>query len=273
MYTAATQPASTIRSSIRTAEWTGPTAEVGRGWTQANLLAVPAHAALAFATFCRRNARACPLLDVTDPGDPCPPLAAAGADLRTDLPRYRVYRDGALVTETTSVERLWRDDLVAFLLGCSFTFEQALIDAGIRLRHIDEGANVAMYRTAVPCRPSGPFRGNVVISMRPIPRERVDEVVSICSSFAAAHGAPIAVGDPARLGIADLSRPDFGDAVAILPDEEPVFWACGVTAAEAARNAELDLFIAHAPGHMFITDWPYEVVRDEGFLVGDGFGT
>jgi uncharacterized protein YcsI (UPF0317 family) len=257
------------RSTIRSGEMSGPTAKVGLGWLQANLLILPADAALAFAAFSARNRRACPVLDMTDPGDPHPALAAPGADLRTDLPRYRVYERGALVAEPTSIERWWRDDLVAFLLGCSFTFDQALVDHGIPLRHIAEGTNVAMYTTNLPTVPAGPVGGPLVVSMRPIARNRIDDVAAICARFPLAHGAPIAVGSPERLGIKNLANPDFGDAVAVRDNEEPVFWACGVTAELAARSSGVDLVITHSPGHMFITDWPAEVARDRGVFVGD----
>jgi uncharacterized protein YcsI (UPF0317 family) len=201
---------SALRDSIRTGEFSGQTAGFGLGWVQANMLVVPARTALAFATFYKRNPRPCPVLDVTDPGDPRPLLAAPDADLRTDVPRYRVYLRGELVDEPTSIERWWRDDLVAFLLGCSFTFEQALVDAGVPLRHIDEGKNVAMYMTDIPTVPSGPFHGPLVVSMRPVSRERIAETAGICSQFQAAHAEPIAVGDPAALGIPSLAAPDFG---------------------------------------------------------------
>jgi uncharacterized protein YcsI (UPF0317 family) len=257
------------RRRIRAGEFVGPTAEIGLGWLQANLLIIPAASALAFSAFCTRNRRACPVLDTTDPGDPRPLLAASDADLRTDLPRYRVYEHGELVAEPTSIEQWWRDDLVAFLLGCSFTFDQALVDHGISLRHIEQGKNVAMYVTGESCIPAGPVGGPLVVSMRPIARSMVDDVSAICASFPLAHGAPIAAGSPERLGISDLDRPDFGDAVDIRDDEEPVFWACGVTAELAARSAGVDLFITHSPGHMFITDWPAEVARTRGALVGD----
>lgn len=259
-----------LRAEIRAGRFAELTAAAGAGYVQANLLVLPAEHALAFAAFCRRNPRACPLLDVTDPGDPHPPLAAAGADLRTDLPRYRVYRRGELVDEPASIEGLWRDDSVAFLLGCSFSFEQALVDAGVRLWHLEQGRNVAMYRTSLPCRPAGPFRGSVVVSMRPVRSDRVELVREICAGYPLAHGAPVAVGDPGGLGIADLGRPDFGDAAELEPGEVPVFWACGVTSQAAALSARLELVIAHAPGHMFVTDWPHEAARGRGLLLGDG---
>jgi uncharacterized protein YcsI (UPF0317 family) len=261
-------PAS-LRSRIRSGELSGPTAAVGLGWVQANLLVVPAEAALAFSTFCKRNPRACPVLDMTDPGDPHPLLAAPEADLRTDLPRYRVYVRGELVEEPPSIERWWRDDLVAFLLGCSFTFEQALVDAGVRLRHVDEGRNVAMYVTQVPCIPAGPFQGQLVVSMRPIARERIAEAVAISSAFPLSHGGPVAVGAAADLGISTLAAPDFGDPIEIREDEEPTYWACGVTAEVAARSAGLDLVITHAPGHMFVTDWDATAPEGRSALVGD----
>ena len=248
--------AADIRRSIRAGDWTGPTTAIGYGWVQANVVIVPARVAPAFARFCRENARACPVLDVTDPGDPHPRGAAASADLRTDLPRYHVYREGELVDTPTSIASHWRPDLVSFLLGCSFTFEHALVEAGIRLKHVEKRANVAMFRTGIGCIPADPFEGNLVVSMRPIERDRVEDVFAICSHFPSAHGAPLACGDPAALGIRDVSHPDFGDAVAVAEDEEPVFWACGVTAEVAAAAAQLDLFITHAPGQMLVTDSP-----------------
>ncbi len=250
-------PAS-IRQLIRAEGWTGPTAALGRGWVQANLVIVPRATARAFATFCFLNPRPCPLLDITDPGVPSPMRAAPAADLRTDLPRYRVYRRGELIDEPTSIVQYWNDELVGFLIGCSFTFEQALLDAGIRLKHLEAGRNVAMYRTSIPTKPSGPFGGELVVSMRPVPSEQVARVMSVCSRYIAAHGAPITTGDPARLGVRDIDCPDFGDPISIDQGEEPMFWACGVTAELAVASANLDLCITHAPGHMFITDWPGE---------------
>jgi uncharacterized protein YcsI (UPF0317 family) len=185
-----------------------------------------------------------------------PRLAAPEADLRTDLPRYRVYRDGELVDEPISIERYWSDDLVAFLLGCSFTFEHGLREAGIPLRHVSCGCNVAMYRTNVACRPAGIFRGPLVVSMRPIPAHLVATAVQISGRFPAVHGAPVHVGAPEALGIRDLDRPDWGDPMPLGAGETPVFWACGVTPQAVAMEARPPLMITHAPGHMFLTDIP-----------------
>jgi len=261
--------AATLRSQIRAGAFSEPTASFGKHWVQANMVILPASSALAFATFCNRNRRACPLLDITDAGDPRPALAAPSADLRTDLPRYRVYEQGTLVAEPRSVEQWWRDDLVGFLLGCSFTFDQALVDSGIPLRHMEEQRNVAMYVTSRQCVPAGDISGPLVVSMRPIARDRIAEVTAICNGFPLTHGAPIASGSGEPLGISDLAKPDFGDPVEIRDGEEPVFWACGVTAELAARASGADLVITHSPGHMFITDWPAAAARELGALVGD----
>lgn len=248
--------AAELRAAIRAGRWTGATAGLARGYVQANVVIVPADDAADFAEFCRLNRRACPLLEQTPPGDPKPKQCAASADLRTDVPRYRVFRDGTqLPGEPTDVRNLWRDDLVGFLLGCSFTFENALVNAGINVRHLDEGRNVSMYRTKHVCRPAGRFAGNLVVSMRPFPSKLVEQVQAITSLYPTQHGAPIHVGDPAELGIADLARPDFGDTVTIRPEDVPVFWACGVTPQLALLEAGCELAITHSPGCMFVTDW------------------
>jgi uncharacterized protein YcsI (UPF0317 family) len=209
-----------------------------------------------------RNPKPCPVLDVTEPGSPVPRMAAPAADLRTDLPKYRIYRRGELVEETTDIRSHWAEDLVAFLLGCSFTFEQALLANGIPVRHIEENCNVPMYRTSIPCVPAGRFKGPMVVSMRPIPEKQVVRAVQVTSRFPAVHGAPVQIGNPEAIGIRDLSRPDFGDPVTIREGEVPVFWACGVTPQAVAMEVKPDLMITHAPGHMFITD-----LRDEQFGV------
>ena len=244
------------RALMRAGEWTKPTAGIAAGFAQANLVVLPCEQAYDFLLFCVRNPKPCPLLDVTDVGSPVPRLAAPEADLRTDLPRYRVYRDGVLVDEPTSLDGYWRDDLVAFLLGCSFTFDHALREAGVPLRHLDRGCNVAMYRTSVPCRPSGSFQGPLVVSMRPIPAPLVATAVTVTARFPSVHGAPLHVGDPAGLGIRDLAEPDWGDPCPVEPGEVPVYWACGVTPQAVAMEARPPLMITHAPGHMFVTDIP-----------------
>jgi uncharacterized protein YcsI (UPF0317 family) len=221
---------------------------------QANLVVVPAAQAADFHRFCDRNPAPCPLLDVTAPGDPVPRTAAPGADLRTDVPRYRIFRHGRLAEERPDARRIWRDDLVAFLLGCSFTFEEALQDAGIPVRHLQRRSNVSMYITNRECAPAGPFAGPMVVSMRPFAAADVPRVVEITARYPFAHGAPLHIGDPSALGIRDLAHPDFGDVVPIARGEVPVFWACGVTPQAVAARAALPLMITHVPGHMFLTD-------------------
>ena len=193
---------------------------------------------------------------MTDPGNPEPAGVAPGADLRTDVPRYRIYREGKLEAEVTDIVTEWREDFVAFLLGCSFTFEQALLQAGVPLRHLEENRIVPMWRTSLACRPAGIFRGPMVGSMRPVPAPLIPRAVTVTARYPMAHGTPVHIGDPARIGIADVRTPDWGEAVTILPGEEPVFWACGVTPQAVALEARPPLVITHAPGHMFVTDLP-----------------
>src|SRR5437016_561803 len=243
-----------LRRMARAGELTGPTAGLALGFVQANLVVVPKDLAFDFLLFCQRNPKPCPLLDVTEPGSPEPKLVAAGADVRTDVPRYRVYRNGELIEEPADLLSWWRDDLVSFLLGCSFTFENALLQAGIPVRHVEAGCNVPMYRTNQMCRPAGAFHGPMVVSMRPLTPAHAVEAVRICARFPRAHGTPIHFGDPAVLGIRDLNKPDFGDAVEIRPGEVPVFWACGVTPQAVAMSARPPLLLTHKPGHMFVTD-------------------
>ena len=238
-----------------------PTSGLAPGMAQANLIALPRDWAWDMLLYAQRNPKPCPVLDVSDPGDPVTVLAP-DADLRTDLPRYRVWRHGELVREVADATDFWRDDLVAFLIGCSFTFEAPLLAAGIDVRHISAGCNVPMYRTNQDCRPAGRLRGELVVSMRPVPAGRVADAVRISGRFLAVHGAPVHIGDPAALGIADLNRPDFGDPVDVRDGELPVFWACGVTPQAAVMASAVPYAVTHAPGHMFVTDVPdtrYEV--------------
>ncbi|GAA4570231.1 putative hydro-lyase [Planotetraspora kaengkrachanensis] len=237
-----------------------PTSGWAAGWTQANLIALPRDRAYDFLVFAQRNPRSCPVLDVTEPGETAASIFAG--DLRTDLPAYRVYRNGEQVAEVADVSSHWRDDLVCFLIGCSFTFEAALLEAGVPVRHIEAGTNVPMYLTDRPCRPAGELAGPLVVSMRPVPAELVSAAVRITSRYPAVHGAPVHVGDPAVLGIADLDRPDFGDAVEVRAGELPVFWACGVTPQAAVMRSRPPFAIGHAPGHMAITD-----ARDSAYAV------
>ncbi len=229
-----------------------PTAGWCPGYTQANLVVVPQELAYDMLLFAQRNPKPCPVLDVSDPGATSTPLFRG--DLRTDLPAYRVYVDGEAAGDVTDVTGHWRDDLVAFLIGCSFTFEDALLAVGVPVRHVEQGRNVPMYRTDRPCRPAGSLAGPLVVSMRPVPAELVPTAVRVTARYPAVHGAPVHVGDPAALGIADLDRPDYGDPVEVRPGELPVFWACGVTPQAAVAASRPPLAITHAPGHMAITD-------------------
>jgi uncharacterized protein YcsI (UPF0317 family) len=248
------QTAAGARARIRVGGWTGPTAGLAPGYVQANLVVLPGNDAESFERYCRANPRALPLLDVTEPGSASPGRTAPDADIRLDLPRYRVYRNGRLDEEATDIMTLWHADFVAFLIGCSFTFDAMLQSNGIAMRHVDLGCNVPMYVTDRETAPVPPFSGPLVVSMRPIRREDIDRVSEATRSLAQFHGEPIHVGSPELLGISDLQKPDYGDPVPIHQDEVPVFWACGVTAQAAAEHARIRLMITHAPGHMFITD-------------------
>jgi uncharacterized protein YcsI (UPF0317 family) len=247
-----------IRQLCRSRKLTGPTAHVGRGLLQANLVVLPVRYADDFHAFCRKNAQPLPLLEMTQPGSSQLTQLASDADLRTDLPRYRVYRDGQIVDEPTDVSNYWRPDLVSFLLGCSFTFDHLLCKAGIPVRHIEEAKNVSMYRTNRRCDPAGVFHADLVVSMRPIRSDFVEKAISLTAQNPLAHGAPVHVGDPKAIGIADLARPDFGDPVMIHPNEQPVFWACGVTSHVAILESRPDFAITHSPGCMFVSDRPAE---------------
>jgi uncharacterized protein YcsI (UPF0317 family) len=245
-----------IRQDIRNGKLEGITAGLGQNYVQANLAVLPRDQAYDFLLFCQRNPRPCPLLEVTDVGSPEPVGVAPGADLRTDIPRYRIYKHGELADEVTDATPYWRDDLVAFLLGCSFTFEWALLDAGIRLWHVEHGKNVAMWRTSTQCRPAGAFHGPMVVSMRPIATAQLAKAVTASARFPGAHGAPVHVGDPDAIGIADITRPDWGDPQEFGRGDVPVFWACGVTPQAVALASKPPFMITHSPGHMFITDLP-----------------
>ena len=244
-----------FRAGLRTT-----TAGWCRGWTQANLIAVPSDLAYDMLLFAQRNPKACPVLDVGDAGSVSTPLMTG--DLRTDVPAYRVFENGELVDEPDDVRAAWREDLVAFLIGCSFTFEAALLDAGLPVRHLEQGVNVPMYVTSVPSRPAGRLAGPLVVSMRPFRAEDVAEAVTVTSRYPAVHGSPVHVGDPKAIGITDLDRPDFGEAVEMRADEVPVFWACGVTPQAAVVASRPAFAIGHAPGYMVVTD-----ARDTDYLV------
>jgi uncharacterized protein YcsI (UPF0317 family) len=245
-----------VRRAVRAQRITGQTAGLAPGFVQGNLVMLPASLADEFLRFCQRNPKPCPLIAVSEPGEPRIQSLGEDVDLRTDLPCYRVWRDGALVGSTPSVADLWRDDLVAFVIGCSFSFEEALTAEGIPLKHLSAGTTVPMYRTSVMCEPAGRFSGPLVVSMRPLNAADAIRAIQITSRFPAVHGAPVHLGDPALIGIRDISRPDYGDAIDIAADELPIFWACGVTPQAAIVSARIPFAITHAPGCMLVTDIP-----------------
>ncbi|MBI2276783.1 MAG: putative hydro-lyase [Dechloromonas sp.] len=242
------------RLAIREGRWTGHTSGTAPHFVQGNVVILPAALANDFLRFCQRNPKPCPLLAVSEPGDPRLPRLGEDLDIRTDVPLYRVWRRGELVEEVSDIRALWRDDLVSFVIGCSFSFEQPLIDAGIPLRHIAQGKNVAMFRTTIQTVPAGPFRGPMVVSMRPMSPANAIRAVQVTARVPAVHGAPVHLGDPALIGIADLAKPDFGDPVDVLPGELAVYWACGVTPQAVVMEAKPDFCITHAPGAMLVTD-------------------
>lgn len=243
-----------LRELARNGLWSKPTAGVAPGYAQANLVVIPRDFAFEFFLFCQRNPKPCPILDVTDAGDPEPLRVAPGADLRRDLPLYRVYRSGQTFSEVTDILSLWDSESVGFLLGCSFTFDHALMAAGIVPRHIEEARNVPMYRTNISTTPAGRFRGPLVVSMRPMTPAQAEVATRLSAAFPQSHGGPVHVGNPAAIGIASLDCPDYGESVSVRSGEVPVFWACGVTPQAAIAAAGINMVITHAPGHMFVTD-------------------
>ncbi|MGN0168706.1 MAG: putative hydro-lyase [Acetatifactor sp.] len=243
-----------VRELIRRGEITGPTAGMCAGYAQANLVVLPEKLAYDFLLFAQRNPKSCPLLEVSDRGSRALRYIAEDVDIAKDIPKYRIYRNGILDGEYTNVEKFWREDFVSFLIGCSFSFEAALLEAGIPVRHIEENCNVPMYKTNISCVPAGIFSGNMVVSMRPIPHAQVPAAVQITGEMPRVHGAPVHIGASEAIGIRDISRPDFGDAVTIREGEVPVFWPCGVTPQNVIMNVKPEFVITHAPGHMLITD-------------------
>jgi len=242
------------RLRVRSREHTGHTCGLALGFTQGNVVIVPAAIADDFLRFCQSNPKPCPLLAVSRPGDPNLPTLGVDLDIRTDVPRYRVFRHGELVDEPTSIGKLWREDLVTFVLGCSYSFEEALIADGLEVRNVSLGCSVAMFRTNVPTVPAGRFKGPLVVSMRPFKPADAIRAIQITTRFPAVHGAPVHIGFPEAIGIRDLTRPDFGDALPVGTDELPVFWACGVTPQLVIAESRPDFCITHAPSHMLITD-------------------
>jgi len=242
------------RAAARSGELTGNTAGVAYGHVQGNVAILPRDHAGEFERFCQRNPKPCPVLAIGDPGDPRLPTLGADVDIRTDCPRYRVFENGQCVDEPYELKRWWREDLVAFILGCSFSFEQALLEAGVPLRHIEQRKNVAMWRTSIATTPAGRFHGPLVVSMRPFKAADAIRAIQITSRFPTVHGAPVHIGLPEVIGIRDLMQPDWGDAIEVKPDELPVFWACGVTPQAVVAAAKVPFCITHFPGSMLVTD-------------------
>jgi uncharacterized protein YcsI (UPF0317 family) len=242
-----------VRQKIHSGEITGQTSGMCPGYAQANLAVLPRDLAYDFLLFTQRNPAPCPILEVSDVGSRTLRLTAPSADIARDIPRYRAYENGVLTGEHTDVAHLWRDDFVSFLIGCSFSFEEDLLQAGLPVRHIEEGRNVPMYITNIPCIPAGIFHGNMVVSTRPMTPAQALRAAVITGAMPRVHGAPIHVGDPAAIGITDVQRPDFGDSPTIRPGEVPVFWPCGVTPQAAIMAVKPPIAITHAPGHMLIT--------------------
>ena len=260
-----------IRMLIRKGKWDRPTAGLAPGYAQANLVILPEKYAFDFLLFCQRNPKPCPLLEVLEAGRYRTGFLSSAADIRTDVPKYNIYRKGKLERTVKEIREFWRDDFVTFLLGCSFSFEEALLKAKIPVRHIQENRNVPMYITNIPCRPAGKLHGPMVVTMRPIPPSKVARAARITSRFPAVHGGPVHIADPSRIGIRNLHKPDFGDAVTVNKGEIPVFWACGVTPQAVVLKSKPDLCITHTPGHMFISDLTTEELvawhKEGGFVL------
>ena len=243
-----------LRKLIRRGQWDKPTPGLALGFAQANVVILPEKYAFDFLLFCQRNPKPCPLLEVIERGKYRTEFLSSDADIRTDVPRYTVYRKGRPVATVKEIKELWQPDFVTFLLGCSFSFEEALLRHNIPIRHLEEGKNVPMYRTNIPCVPAGIFHGPMTVSMRPIAPDKIAKAVQITARFTSVHGAPIHIGDPEKIGIKNLRKPDFGDPVTFKAGEVPVFWACGVTPQTVVMETKPDLCVTHTGGHMFITD-------------------
>jgi len=244
-----------VRAAIREGRWTGPTVGMARGYIQSNMAIVPERYAFDFLRFCLRNPKPCPLVEVLDPGDPVPHQSAPDGDVRTDLSRYRVFRDGKLAEEVDNLRSLWRKDHVTFLMGCSLSFDQAMLEGGIDLRHLQtNGGRIAVYESGIACNPAGVFHGNMVVSMRPIPKALLVRAIEITAQYPIAHGSPVHVGDGAEIGISDMTNIHSGKINELGPDDVPVFWACGVTPQSIAAASGIPEMITHATGHMFLTD-------------------
>ncbi|MEA4920613.1 MAG: putative hydro-lyase [Clostridiaceae bacterium] len=253
---------SEVRKLIRNGDISCPTSGMCAGFAQANLVVLPKEDAYDFLLFTQRNPKSCPVLEVSDVGSRSLRYIADNSDIATDIPKYRVYQNGIMTGEYTDVSSLWRDDLVSFLIGCSFTFESELLEAGIEVRHITQGCNVPMYITDIDTVPAGRFSGKMVVSMRPIPYNQVVKAVTVTAQMPKVHGSPIHIGDPSVIGIKNITKPEFGDPVQIKKGEVPVFWPCGVTPQSVVMNVKPPFVITHAPGHMFITDVKNSDLKD-----------
>ncbi|MBT2600017.1 MULTISPECIES: putative hydro-lyase [unclassified Oceanobacillus] len=241
------------RESFRSNQYTGTTSGMCDNFLQANMIILPKEYAFEFLLFCQRNPKSCPIVDVLEEGVTTPKIA--DADVRTDLPKYRIYRNGQLDKEVTDINEEWQADFVTFLIGCSFTFEKALLENGIRLLHQEQDRVVPMYKTNIPCEKAGRFEGNIVVSMRALKTEEIDKAVKITERFETSHGTPVHIGNPEEIGITDIDNPDYGESISFDEEERtPVFWACGVTPQNVGLNVKPPIMIAHAPGHMLITD-------------------
>jgi uncharacterized protein YcsI (UPF0317 family) len=243
-----------LRRKIRAGEHTSVTSGFCQGYVQCNLVVLPSSWAKDFEMFCQLNPKPCPLIAKSDIGQFHLPKLGQELDLRTDIPQYRVFENGQFISEISDISSIWNQDLVAFLLGCSFSFEEALISNGLDVRNISENKNVPMYRTSIKCQPAGPFSGNMVVSMRPFNQLDAKYATELSARYPRVHGAPIHYGDPSLIGITDINTPDYGDAVTIGSDEKPLFWACGVTPQVALEQAKPPFCVTHSPGCMLVTD-------------------
>ncbi len=262
MTTATASNPQELRETIRSGNLIRPTSGLAPGYVQANLAILPKDKAFDFLLFCQRNPKPCPIIEVIESGKVEARVTASGSDIRTDISKYRVYERGQLTDELNDLTDIWNDDYVSFLLGCSFSFESALIQNRIRLPHFENGTNVSMYVTNMETVPAGEFSGPMVVSMRAIPHDKVVRAVQVTSRFPSVHGSPVHVGDPSAIGIQDIQKPDFGEPTEFSPGDIPVFWACGVTPQSVAMNSRPPVMITHSPGHMFITD-----MRDEDYSI------
>ena len=244
----------TVRKAIRSGAYQDHTAGLADGYLQANLVILEDKYAFDFMRFCQRNPKPCPVVGVSDTGIPMMTTLGQDIDIRSDVPSYNIYRHGQLAESCSDIKALWQDNMVAFALGCSFTFEHAILRAGFPLFHVAHNLTVPMFKTTIATVEAGPFGGPMVVSMRAIAADRLDEVQAISAQFPLAHGSPVHWGDPAAIGIDDIAAPDWGDPTPVGDDELAVFWACGVTPQAAIMRAALPLCITHKPGQMLITD-------------------